>query len=230
MKFAPGTPESVMRDREEKFYGNKNKRDEATPPLKITAEMQKKAAAYDQKKQEMAAREAAMAAAAERAARPRTGVAGPYMPTFKTPSISPAEKAKQAADLAAKIEANTPVPARPTPVKPTSRSLNPRPPVVQPVPSRSVAPPVDRPGVAVQAKAPPMPMGAGPTSPASLQPQPMPIGPKPMDTMKTPPAMKKGGKVKASSYKSGGNVSTASSASKRGDGIAQRGKTKGRML
>jgi hypothetical protein len=42
--------------------------------------------------------------------------------------------------------------------------------------------------------------------------------------------MKKGGKVKASSYKSSGNVSKASSASKRGDGIAQRGKTKGRMV
>lgn len=41
---------------------------------------------------------------------------------------------------------------------------------------------------------------------------------------------KKGGKVKAkstSSYKSGGSVS---SASKRGDGCAQRGKTKGRMV
>lgn len=39
---------------------------------------------------------------------------------------------------------------------------------------------------------------------------------------------KKGGKVKStSSYKSGGSVS---SASKRGDGCAQRGKTKGRMV
>jgi hypothetical protein len=83
----------------------------------------------------------------------------------------------------------------------------------------------------MQEKVPPMPMGGGPTSPASQQPQPMPIGPKPMGAMNTPPPMmKKGGKVKASSYKSGGNVSTASSASRRGDGIAQRGKTKGRML
>jgi hypothetical protein len=38
--------------------------------------------------------------------------------------------------------------------------------------------------------------------------------------------MKKGGKVKSSSYKSGGSVS----ASRRGDGIAQRGKTKGRFV
>jgi hypothetical protein len=42
--------------------------------------------------------------------------------------------------------------------------------------------------------------------------------------------MKKGGKVKDGSSNSGGNVSKSSSASKRGDGIAQRGKTKGRML
>lgn len=41
--------------------------------------------------------------------------------------------------------------------------------------------------------------------------------------------MKKGGKVKSkSSYSSGGGVK--STASKRGDGIAQRGKTKGRMI
>lgn len=40
--------------------------------------------------------------------------------------------------------------------------------------------------------------------------------------------MKKGGKVKSTSaYKSGGKVS---SASKRGDGCAQRGKTKGKMV
>jgi hypothetical protein len=44
-------------------------------------------------------------------------------------------------------------------------------------------------------------------------------------------AMKKGGKVKA--YAKGGMVSgkpKASSASSRGDGIAQRGKTKGRFV
>ncbi len=39
--------------------------------------------------------------------------------------------------------------------------------------------------------------------------------------------MKKGGKVKAKAYAKGGTVS---SASKRGDGCAQRGKTKGRMV
>jgi hypothetical protein len=40
------------------------------------------------------------------------------------------------------------------------------------------------------------------------------------------PAMRKGGAVKEKAYASGGTVS----ASRRGDGIAQRGKTKGRMV
>ena len=47
-----------------------------------------------------------------------------------------------------------------------------------------------------------------------------------------PMVMKKGGAVKAKAYAKGGTVSSkpkASSASSRGDGIAQRGKTKGRM-
>jgi hypothetical protein len=72
---------------------------------------------------------------------------------------------------------------------------------------------------------------------AKAAPTPAPVAQKPAGTM-PPPAMinrmmqgfrgmrfKEGGK--ASSSKSSGKVS---SASKRGDGIAQRGKTKGRML
>lgn len=46
-----------------------------------------------------------------------------------------------------------------------------------------------------------------------------------LQTLGATTPMKRGGKVK--SYKSGGVVS---SASKRGDGIAQRGKTRGRMV
>lgn len=52
----------------------------------------------------------------------------------------------------------------------------------------------------------------------------------------TYPAFKKGGKVTAKKYAKGGKVSSApkaakaSTASRRGDGIAQRGKTKGRMV
>lgn len=74
----------------------------------------------------------------------------------------------------------------------------------------------------------PLPTKANPTYAAPPKPMPMPMPP--TGTTGTPPAtgpqyMKKGGKVKSSSAKS--KVSTASS---RGDGIAQRGKTKGRMV
>jgi len=51
--------------------------------------------------------------------------------------------------------------------------------------------------------------------------------------MPAPPmggGIKKGGSVRAEKMASGGMTSKASSASKRGDGIAQRGKTKGRMV
>ena len=228
MKFAPGTPESVMRDREEKFYGNKNKRNETTPPLKITAEMREKAAASNLEKQEMAAREAAMAAVAERerTARPITGVAGPEMPTFGTPSISPVEKAKQAADLAAKIKANTPLPAPPSRTANRPFFQNQRPPVQPPMQPR---PPVPPPMIGGQnTNSPTSPsIGRLPTTPDPKKVPDMPSqDPRFAGPAITPQAMKKGGKVKSSSYKSGGNVS---SASKRGDGIAQRGKTKGRM-
>jgi hypothetical protein len=43
-------------------------------------------------------------------------------------------------------------------------------------------------------------------------------------------AFKRGGVVRAKKMSSGGMTSKASPASKRGDGIAQRGKTKGRMV
>jgi len=43
-------------------------------------------------------------------------------------------------------------------------------------------------------------------------------------------AFKRGGAVKANKMASGGMTSKAATASKRGDGIAQRGKTKGRMV
>lgn len=83
---------------------------------------------------------------------------------------------------------------------------------------------------------PPMPRKGGPVHSASPAPQrptvvapPMPgnishVAP-PMPARPTP--MKKGGKVKdEKKYASGGKVA----ASKRGDGVAQRGKTKGRFI
>ena len=71
----------------------------------------------------------------------------------------------------------------------------------------------------------PAPMGGGPAPMGAFPRAPAPMGGAP-----NPMTMKKGGRVKA--YAKGGTVfssSKASSASSRGDGIAQRGKTKGRM-
>ena len=46
----------------------------------------------------------------------------------------------------------------------------------------------------------------------------------------SPTNMKRGGKVKEKAYAKGGSVSSGSSASKRADGCAQRGKTRGKMV
>lgn len=87
-----------------------------------------------------------------------------------------------------------------------------------------------RPGI------PPRDIGLG-NGPRGMGPRPTPmpgtgisVGVPGTDTYQAtkPPMMKKGGKVKSTiSYKSGGSVS---SASKRGDGCAIKGKTKGRMV
>jgi hypothetical protein len=68
------------------------------------------------------------------------------------------------------------------------------------------------------------PMNPGPMP---LPPTSGPMNPGPMPPPPVGGGMKRGGKVKSMS--SGGSTSKSSSASKRGDGIAQRGKTKGRM-
>ena len=83
---------------------------------------------------------------------------------------------------------------------------------------------------------PPMPTGpgGGPTTGGPMRPPPMPSGPTSNPPTSMPPGgmggamMKRGGKVKSMS--SGGSASKAPSASRRGDGIAQRGKTKGRFV
>ena len=90
-------------------------------------------------------------------------------------------------------------------------------------------PPMPGPGVGFDAdRAYPGPrVRGGPTAPpVSRPPTSGPMNPGPMPP---PPGggMKRGGKVKSMS--SSGMTSKASTASKRGDGIAQRGKTKGRM-
>lgn len=180
MKFAPGTPESVMRDREEKFYGNKNKRNETTPPLKITAAMLEQMDKADRAKAAM----------------------------------DKADKAKNAMAKAAQMNSKKPLPA------PTISPVMPKP---QP---KTIVDPV-----------PPIPVtGVKPiTGGMSQTPNPM-TGPAPManttsttmrgraNSMGSNPT---GGMFQTPRMKAGGSVG---SASKRGDGIAQRGKTKGRML
>jgi hypothetical protein len=65
-------------------------------------------------------------------------------------------------------------------------------------------------------------MGSPGMAPQGMAPQGMPMAPQGMAPQA--PGMKKGGSVKAKAK------SKSSSASKRADGIAQRGKTKGRMV
>ena len=53
----------------------------------------------------------------------------------------------------------------------------------------------------------------------------------PFSTLKPPPGMKKGGKVKSKKMMDGGMAySKGGSASSRADGIARKGKTKGKMM
>ncbi len=92
-----------------------------------------------------------------------------------------------------------------------------------PMPQATMAPTSNIPGGPV---AQPNPMNLQPTVP---QQQPMPASP--MNAYPPPPmpgmrAYKKGGAVK--NFKKGGSVK--SSASRRGDGIATKGKTKGRFV
>ena len=80
--------------------------------------------------------------------------------------------------------------------------------------------------------------GSGVVSNAPPRPMSAPGGGNPnlfgtSGTFNAPPmggGMKKGGSVRAEKMASGGMTSKAPAASKRGDGIAQRGKTKGRMV
>jgi hypothetical protein len=66
-----------------------------------------------------------------------------------------------------------------------------------------------------------------PKTPVQLPPQ-VNVQPNPALGGGMGPGMKRGGKVKSMSF--GGSTSKSSFASKRADGIAQRGKTKGRMV
>jgi len=95
-----------------------------------------------------------------------------------------------------------PMPARPMPTRP--------------MPTPQVAPQRPMPAPQVMPTPQAAPMGAAQAASMGAQAAPNPM------------TMKRGGAVKKMA--SGGMTSKVSSASKRGDGIAQRGKTKGRYI
>ena len=107
-----------------------------------------------------------------------------------------------------------PMPTPPMPERPMPEPQRPMPSTsVPPMPSTSVPP---MPAPQVMPTPQPAPMGAAQAAPMGAQAAPNPM------------TMKRGGRVKKMA--SGGMTSKVSSASKRGDGIAQRGKTKGRYI
>ena len=181
--------------------------------------------------QQKAMAEAAMASRQmEELARPRSGKPGPFMPVVgDMPELSPAEKAAYKKEMDAKIKARQPAvkpkPA-PAPRVPAARKFDAQPAKRAPVPMEQVE--IDKanklaampqskmpqPGTMPQAAAKPMmtPTTAGPTA------------------VPTAPAMKRGGKVRDKSSEKFSSGGSTGQASKRGDGIAQRGKTKGRYI
>jgi hypothetical protein len=176
MKFAPGTPRSVIKAAEQAWMsGNRPKVDKTAP---VRPKVDKKLP-------------------------PPTVVKKPVfrdvMPVIGgAPKISDKEKASYEKELAEKIKANTPQPTRPVLPRPTTP-----PPPVKPTP-RVIGPS-------------PMPKPAMPTQPT----QPIPLVGRPttaQPAMPTKPSM---------AMRKGGSVSKASS---RADGIAKKGKTKGRYI
>ena len=136
-----------------------------------------------------------------------------------------AKKAAAAAAAAANPKPVTPAPV--TPVKPVT------PAPVTPPPAPAPAPVTPAPVTPAPAPAP----APAPVTPAPVTPAPAPVTPAFNPTSPSPnapgafQAMKKGGKVKKATkkYASGGTVKV-SSASRRGDGCAIRGKTRGRNI
>jgi hypothetical protein len=235
--------------------------------------------------QKQQAKQAMLDMQKEQAARPRTGAPGPEMPTFgPEPEMSPADKAREAVELAKKVTANTP---KPTPVKDARKNVQDersqlmaaktqldmakqardqmmakkaatgKTPSARPVPKPTTGiPDLDTPMLLAPPPTPgydmPPPMAPAPRpfnmgndlppirssptpEPGYNMPSAMPGG-KPGGALMTIPkapsqsmAMRKGGAVRSkpqTKFASGGSVGGAS---RRGDGIAQRGKTKGRM-
>ena len=158
-------------------------------------------------------------------------------------------KLKAVAEAKAKAKANAPRPKMTAPSRPTTPTPKPVPRPTTPVPL------VGRPGSVPQASTVPIPptrptpqvmggsadkMGGSTKTangPGQVQHMPQPNTVPPANAMPMAPssaggapAMKRGGSVRnkpAAKFSSGGSTSKASS---RGDGIAQRGKTKGRYI
>ena len=193
-----------------------------------------------QKRQQAQAIEAVRARQKEDAKNPKTGGPAPEMPVVGgTPNVSPSDKAKYAAEIARKTPQIVPSTRRiqEQPQASTQSQANvmrdyyasrQRAAQAQPTPTKPIAPPVTpiAPKIITKPIAPPVTPIAPKIITDPVQPTPSTsTGPS------TPmvPSMKRGGAVRSkpqTKFASGGSVG---SASRRGDGIAQRGKTKGRM-
>lgn len=182
MKFAPNTPESVMRKDTEEFYNKKV--DKTQPPP------------TDGKKPVF------------RDVMPRMG---------GEPKISDEEKAAHEKKLAEKIKANTPQPTQPTTPQPTKPTT--------PQPTRSFLSRATTP----TPPAKPTPRVVGPSPMPKPMPQPtQPTKPtKPISLVGMPKTSRPEMPPPSMAMKKGGSVSKASS---RADGIAKKGKTKGRYI
>jgi hypothetical protein len=199
----------------------------------------------------------AAAAEKERAARLKktSSLSAPEMPIFSIPpTVSDSDKAKKAVEIEKKIKANTPPPVLPSRTVNRPFFQNSRPPVQPSMQTRqpivdartgvddSGSPPLKKPAFQMP---PPIIGGQNTNSPTSPPVQPTPSPPvqptpkpsftptryyssgpmdEPLDIGPAGP-MKKGGQVKAKPT----SKVKPSNASSRGDGIAQRGKTKGRI-
>jgi hypothetical protein len=174
-----------------------------------------------------AAQEAMIARQKAEVARPKTGKPGPEMPVMgRLPAPSSKEKAEQQKKLDAKIKANQPAAKpMPTPSKPANAPMEQ---VEIDKANKMAAMPQTKmpqantvPNAQMAAMQKMQQLGTVPPANA------MPMAP---PTAGGVPAMKRGGSVRnkpAAKFSSGGSTNKTSS---RGDGIAQRGKTKGRYI
>jgi hypothetical protein len=230
MKFAPGTPESVMREYNEKFYGNKRDKSKMLPPPKPSADQRQ----YD-----------------KLASRPNLSPSQQRLMDRLGAKIANDPNSRITVPTDPGLQFGGPMNPGQMPLPPTMRTG----PSGPTKPTSSV---LDRTKVALNERAGSMPLNTfdadraypgprvrgGPMNPGPMPPpptSPIPtqgagLGSLPnygTSSPRTPGynmgTLKKGGAVKAKKMSSGGMTSKASPA-RRGDGIAQRGKTKGRMV